>query len=128
MKDEEKNLEKKETLSLVVERSVSHLWESILESQHKFLYRRIPEMTVATDWLSILARYFKQFQKKEISYKTKVLIEEVNLDEILERMVVGGMWVISKKLWMVALKLWAALKNVLTNKRDKESLNESTYT
>ena len=29
---------------------------------------------------------------------------------------------------MVALKLWAVLKKMLTNKKEKGSLNESTYT
>ena len=76
----------------------------------------------------MLARHFRQFQKKETSYQAKALIkEEVNLNKILKRILVGEMWVISKEFWMLAPKLWAVLKKVLINKREKESLNKSTH-
>ena len=52
----------------------------------------------------------------------KALIEEeVNPEEILERMLVG---VIFKELQAVASKLWAVLKEMLISKREKESLEE----
>ena len=53
-------------------------------------------MATATDKLPMLTRHFSQFQRKELPYKVKVLIEgEVNPEEILERMLVR---VIFKKL------------------------------
>ena len=77
-------------------------------------------MATATDKLPMLTRHFSQFQRKELPYKVKVLIEgEVNPEEILERMLVR---VIFKELQAVAFKLWTALKKVLTSKGEKESL------
>ena len=47
-------------------------------------------MAIATDRPLMPTRHFSQFQRKEPSYKVKALIEgEVNLEEILERMLVG---------------------------------------
>ena len=72
------------------QRSFSHLQESIVESQHKFLYRTVAEMAIATNRLPVPTRYFIQFQKKGMFYKAKDPIEEgVNLEEILKRILVG---------------------------------------
>ena len=48
-------------------------------------------MAVATDRPPMLVRHFRQFQKKETSYQAKALIKEVNLNEILKRILVGEM-------------------------------------
>ena len=83
MKNKEENLGEEEILSPAVGKSVNCLQESISKGCYKFPYRRVPKMIR----LSILARYFRQSQKKEMSYKVKAPIEEeINLDEILERM------------------------------------------
>jgi len=48
------------------------------------------QIAVATNHLSILARYFRQFQKKEMPYKAKASIrEEINPDEIPKRILEG---------------------------------------
>ena len=80
-------------------------------------------MATATDRLLIPSRHFSQFQRKRVSYKAKALIkEEVNLEKILEKILVGEIRVIFKKLWMVASKLWIVLKKMLMSKREKGSL------
>ena len=59
----------------------------------------MPKIAVATDKLSILVRYFRQFQKKRALNKAKAPIEEgVNSDKILKRILEGEMQLISKEL------------------------------
>lgn len=64
------------------------------------------EIAIATDRLLIPSRHFSYFQRKRVYYKAKALIKEgVNLEKILEKILVGEIRVIFKKLWMVASKL-----------------------
>jgi len=56
-------------------------------------------MAAAINRLFIPTRYFRQFQKKEILYKAKAPIkEEVNPEEILEKISTGEIQVMPKKL------------------------------
>jgi len=56
--------------------------------------------------LSLPAKYLRQFQKKEILLKPKVLIEEgVKAEDILDRILEGEMTVTLKELWVIAPKL-----------------------
>jgi len=62
------------------------------------------------------AKYFRQFQKKEISSRPKAPIEEgVKAEDILNRILEGEMMVTLKELWAIAPKLRTALKEILTS-------------
>jgi len=64
------------------------------------------------------AKYFRQFQKKEIPSRLKALIEDgVKAENILDRILEGEMIVTPKELWVIASKLWTALKEILTSHR-----------
>jgi len=50
------------------------------------------------------AKYFRQFQKKEILLKLKALIQEgIKAKDILDRILEGEMTVTPKELWAIAL-------------------------
>ena len=56
--------------------------------------------------LPLPAKYFRQFQKKDIPLKPNAPIEEdVKAEDILERMLEGEMTVMPKELWAIAPKL-----------------------
>jgi len=62
------------------------------------------------------AKYFRQFQKKEIPSRPKALIEDgVKAEDILDRILEGEMTVTPKELWAIAPKLRTALKEILTS-------------
>jgi len=62
------------------------------------------------------AKYFRQFQRKDIPVKPRALIEEgIKISDILERMLKGEIKVTLKELWAIAPKLRTALKDILTN-------------
>jgi len=64
------------------------------------------------------AKYFRQFQKKEISSRPKAPIEDgVKVEDILDRILEGEMTVTLKELWAIAPKLRTALKEILTSHR-----------
>ena len=64
------------------------------------------------------AKYFRQFQKKEISSRLKAPIEDgVKVEDILDRILEDEMTVMPKELWAIAPKLWTALKEILTSRR-----------
>jgi len=64
------------------------------------------------------AKYFRQFQKKEIPSRPKVPIEDgVKAEDILDRILEGKMTVTPKELWAIVSKLWTALKEILTSRR-----------
>jgi len=64
------------------------------------------------------AKYFRQFQKKEIPSRPKALIEDgVKAEDILDRILEGEMTVTPKELWAIAPKLRTALKEILTSRR-----------
>jgi len=64
------------------------------------------------------AKYFRQFQKKEIPSRPKALIEDgVKAEDILDRILEGEMTVMLKELWAIAPKLRTALKEILTSRR-----------
>jgi len=66
--------------------------------------------------LPLPAKYFRQFQKKEIPPKPKALIEEgVKVEDLLDRILKGEMTVTPKELWAIAPKLQMALKEILTS-------------
>jgi len=68
--------------------------------------------------LPLPAKYFRQFQKKEIPPKPKAQIEEgIKTEDILDRMLEGEMTVTPKELWAIAPKLWTVLKEILTSRR-----------
>jgi len=64
------------------------------------------------------AKYFRQFQKKEIPLRLKAPIEDgVKTKDILDRILEGEMTVTPKELWAIAPKLRTALKEILTSRR-----------
>jgi len=64
------------------------------------------------------AKYFRQFQRKDIPPRPKAPIEEgVKTSDILERMLEGEIKVMPKELWAIAPKLQTALKDILTSQR-----------
>jgi len=64
------------------------------------------------------AKYFRQFQKKEIFLRPKAPIEDgVKAEDILDRILEGEMTVTPKELWAIAPKLQIALKEILTSRR-----------
>jgi len=64
------------------------------------------------------AKYFRQFQKKEVLPKPKVPIEEgVKAEDILDRILEDEMTVTPKELWAIVPKLQTALKKILTSWR-----------
>ena len=64
------------------------------------------------------AKYFRQFQKKEIPSRPKAPIEDgVKAEDILDRILEGEMTVTPKELWAIAPKLRTALKEILTSRR-----------
>ena len=64
------------------------------------------------------AKYFRQFQKKEIPSRPKAPIEDgVKAEDILDRILEGKMTVMPKELWAIAPKLQTALKEILTSRR-----------
>jgi len=66
--------------------------------------------------LPLPAKYFRQFQKKEIAPKPKAPIEEgVKAEDILDRILKDEMTVTPKELWAIAPKLRTALKEILTS-------------
>ena len=66
--------------------------------------------------LPLPAKYFRQFQKKEISLRPKAPIEEgVKAEDILDRILEGEMTVTPKELWAIVPKLRTALKEILTS-------------
>ena len=66
----------------------------------------------------LAAKYFRQFQKKEIPSRPKVPIEDgVKAEDILDRILEGEMTVTLKELWEIAPKLRTALKEILTSCR-----------
>ena len=68
--------------------------------------------------LPLSAKYFRQFQKKEIPSRPKVPIEEgVKVEDILDRILEGEMTVTLKELWVIVPKLRTALKEILTSCR-----------
>jgi len=68
--------------------------------------------------LPLPAKYFRQFQKKEIPSRPKVPIEEgVKVEDILDRILEGEMTVTLKELWVIVPKLRTALKEILTSCR-----------
>jgi len=75
------------------------------------------------------AKYFRQFQKKEIPSRPKAPIEDgVKAEDILDRILEDEMTVMPKELWAIASKLQTALKEILTSRRasaeGKELLRE----
>ena len=78
----------------------------------------------------MLAKYFRQFQRKDILPRPKAPIEGVKTSDILERMLEGKMKVMPKELWMIAPKLQTALKEILTSRHlnvdNKEALRAPT--
>jgi len=68
--------------------------------------------------LPLPAKYFRQFQKKEIPSRPKAPIEDgVKAEDILDRILEGEMTVTPKELWAIAPKLRTALKEILTSRR-----------
>jgi len=68
--------------------------------------------------LPLPAKYFRQFQKKEIPLRLKAPIEDgVKAEDILDRILEDEMTVMPKELWAIAPKLWTALKEILTSRR-----------
>ena len=64
------------------------------------------------------AKYFRQFQKKEIPSRPKAPIEDgIKVEDILDRILEGEMTVTPKELWAIAPKLQMALKEILTSCR-----------
>jgi len=64
------------------------------------------------------AKYFRQFQKKEIPLRLKAPIEDgVKAEDILDRILEDEMTVMPKELWAIAPKLRTALKEILTSRR-----------
>jgi len=56
--------------------------------------------------LPLPAKYFKQFQKKEIPLKSKAPIEEgIKAEDILDRILESEMTVMPKELWAIVPKL-----------------------
>jgi len=79
--------------------------------------------------LPLPAKYFRQFQKKEIPSRLKAPIEDgVKAEDILDRILEGEMTVTPKELWAIAPKLRTVLKEILTSHRasvkGKELLRE----
>jgi len=81
--------------------------------------------------LPLPAKYFRQFQKKEILPKPKALIEEgVKAEDILDRILEGEMTVTPKELWAIAPKLRMALKEILTSchaSAEKKELSQHPF-
>ena len=80
----------------------------------------------------LLAKYFRQFQKKDTPPKPKAPIEEgIKAKDILERMLEGEMTVMLKELWAIAPKLWTVIKEILTsrqtNQKGKETAREQCH-
>jgi len=97
----------------------------------EFPYKGVPAQRPVVEVPPLPAKYFRQFQRKEVPAKPKALIEEgVKTSDILERMLEGEMKVMLKELWAIALKLQTALKDILTNRRlnidDKEASRAPT--
>ena len=68
--------------------------------------------------LPLPAKYFRQFQKKEIPSRPKAPIEDgVKAEDILDRILEGEMTVTPKELWVIAPKLRTVLKEILTSRR-----------
>ena len=67
--------------------------------QNKFPYQGVPTQKPVVEVLPLPAKYFRQFQKKEIPPKSKALIEEdVKTEDILDRILEGEMTVMLKEL------------------------------
>jgi len=96
----------------------------------EFLYKEVLAQRPVVEVPPLPAKYFRQFQRKEIPAKPKALIEGVKTSDILERMLEGEMKVILKELWVIAPKLWTALKDILTSRHsnidDKEASRAPT--
>ena len=82
----------------------------------EFPYKGVPAQRPVVEVPPLPAKYFRQFQRKEIPAKSKAPIEEgVKTSDILERMLEGEMKVTPKELWAIAPKLRTALKDILTS-------------
>ena len=96
----------------------------------EFPYKGVLAQRPVVEVPPLPAKYFRQFQRKEIPAKPKALIEGVKTLDILERMLEGEMKVILKELWVIAPKLWTALKDILTSRHsnidDKEASRAPT--
>ena len=91
---------------------------STTSQKHDFPFCKVPTQVPVVDVLSLPAKYFKQFPRKDAPAKNRAPIEEgVKAEDILEWMLEGKMKVTPKELWAIALKLWMALKKILTSKR-----------
>jgi len=94
--------------------------------RNKFPYRGVLTQKPVVEVPPLLAKYFRQFQKKDTPPKPKAPIEEgVKAKDILERMLEGEMTVMPKELWAIAPKLRTAIKEILisrwTNQEGKET-------
>ena len=73
------------------------------------------------------AKYFRQFQKKEIPSRLKVPIEDgVKAEDILDRILEGEITVMPKELWAIVPKLRTALKEILTSRHASAEGKELT--
>jgi len=92
--------------------------EKTFAKWNKFLYRGVPTQKLVVEVLPLPAKYFRQFQKKEVPSRPKAPIEDgVKVEDILDRILEGEMTVMPKELWAIAPKLQTALKEILTGRR-----------
>jgi len=97
----------------------------------EFPYKGVLAQRPVIEVSPLPAKYFRQFQRKEIPAKPKAPIKKgVKTSNILERMLEGEMKVTPKELWTIAPKLWTTLKDILTsqysNIDDKEASRAPT--
>jgi len=92
--------------------------EKMFTRRPEFLYKEVLTQRPVVKVSPLPAKYFRQFQRKEIPVKPKALIEEgIKTSDILERMLEEEIKVTPKELWAIAPKLRTALKDILTSRR-----------
>jgi len=63
---------------------------STTSQNHKFPYRKVPTQVPVVDVPPLLAKYFRQFPRRDMPVKNRAPIEEgVKTEEILDRMCKG---------------------------------------
>jgi len=88
-----------------------------LTKRNEFPYQGVSTQKLVVEVPLLPAKYFRQFQKKEIPSRPKAPIEDsIKAEDILDRILEGEMTVMLKELWAIAPKLRTALKEILTSR------------
>jgi len=89
-----------------------------MSQKHNFLFYKVPTQVLIVDVPLFLAKYFRQFPRKDVFAKNKAPIKKgAKTKNILERILKREIKVTPKELWTVVLKLYTTLKEILTSKQ-----------